>query len=461
MSGSRIIKEFNRESIKKVLNEVDDLILKKKTTKNPEKLLKKQTDDVTIGDKKLKIKDKKLETEIGVKDFKKKVPTTTKESVEEFLASFGNNKVSKKVLSDFNIDKISSNEDIIKMMNLIAKTADKKAIVKQTRGVQAQGTTKAVGSRLMKDNDFVVNILNTKAGQTYNAQQIYAIRQLFEAGMSRLDYLAKKAVDPDLARDIDVLRFRQHYALMAQIHKVLLGVRTETGRALNQFKIPTNASKKYSFVGGNVDSLNRQTLLVELGGADEIKQIAKLYLKAPPNTIAKINAVNKTGLQKVSDGFAEIFLNAILSNPLTHVRNATGNWVSQGLVLAERRLAANSRKFAGTGSGINYIAPYEDVAKVYGKYMAAQEIMAAMKNVYKLGGSKIEQQVGNITAQNFNIKSKGWASFVDIVGKGITLNNYPTRWLKTADDYLKLMNLDQKFTLSHTQKVWRCFKKDC
>ena len=37
---------------------------------------------------------------------------------------------------------------------------------------------------------------------------------------------------------------------MAQIQKVLLGVKTETGRALNQFKIPSDASKKYSFLGG-------------------------------------------------------------------------------------------------------------------------------------------------------------------------------------------------------------------
>ena len=64
------------------------------------------------------------------------------------------------------------------------------------------------------DENFVVNVLNTKAGQTYNAGQIYGIRQLFEAGMTRLDYLAKKAT-AELANEGDILRFRQHYALMA------------------------------------------------------------------------------------------------------------------------------------------------------------------------------------------------------------------------------------------------------
>ncbi len=110
------------------------------------------------------------------------------------------------------------------MINLIAKTANKKDIVSQTRGVQKQSTTKAVGTKYAKNDDFIVNVLGTKAGQTYNAGQIYGIRQLLEAGMTRLDYLAKKAT-ADLANEGDILRFRQHYALMAQIQKVLLGVK--------------------------------------------------------------------------------------------------------------------------------------------------------------------------------------------------------------------------------------------
>ena len=39
------------------------------------------------------------------------------------------------------------------MINLIAKTANKKDIVAQTRGVQKQGTTKAVGTKYAKNDD--------------------------------------------------------------------------------------------------------------------------------------------------------------------------------------------------------------------------------------------------------------------------------------------------------------------
>ena len=105
---------------------------------------------------------------------------------------------------------------------------------------------------------FLLEVLGTKPGTTYNAAQIYGMRQMLEAGAARMRYLASKAADLDNASNVDIVKFRQHYALMAQIQKVLIGVKTETGRALNQFKIASDASKKYSFLGGSVDDLNRQ-----------------------------------------------------------------------------------------------------------------------------------------------------------------------------------------------------------
>ena len=44
-----------------------------------------------------------------------------------------------------------------------------------------------------------------------------------------------------------------------------MGVRTEAGRALNQFRFKSTAGKKYSALETNIDELNRKELLVELG----------------------------------------------------------------------------------------------------------------------------------------------------------------------------------------------------
>ena len=112
-----ITSQYTKEGVKKLLSEVDDIVTKGKKEKNPENLLKKKDEpEVSVDGKKIEVG----ETKIGVKNFKGKIPEASKESVEEFLASFQSNNISKKILADFNIDKISSNEDIIKMINLIA-----------------------------------------------------------------------------------------------------------------------------------------------------------------------------------------------------------------------------------------------------------------------------------------------------------------------------------------------------
>ena len=428
-----------KEGTKKILSQVDDLILKNKTLKNPEKLLKKKK-DLQVGDETISVGPGTTQTKVGIKQ-KVKVPEVPKETIEEFLTSFNNNTIPKKILADFNIDKITNNDDIFKMINGIAKGFKPSEVVKQTRGVRKHGTTKAAGTKLSKDNDFLLEVLGTKPGKMYNADQIYGIRQLLEAGAARTRYLAEKLNTVGADSSEVALKFRQHYALMAQIQKVLLGVKTETGRALNQFKIPSNASKKYSFLGGNIDEVNKRELLLEIGGFDEVKKVAELVIRTQNNS-QLLKAVEKTGLRefsiKTSDAIAESFINVILSNPLTHVRNGLGNWISQAMVQAEKKYAATFfKKLGADGTGTNYMAAHSDIARAWGKHMAAKEIMSAMADVYKISGSKIESKLGKVTAQNFNIKNKTLGGAFDLFGKGITLNNYPTKWLKTADDYFK------------------------
>ena len=429
-----------KEGVKQLLKTVDDIVLKKKTLKNPEKLLKKQT-EVQVGDETVAVGPNQTSTRVDLKKNKVKLPEVSKETMEEFVSSFNSNTIPKKILADFNIDKITNNDDIFKMINGISKSFKPDDVVKRTRGVKTHQGTKTTGTRLAKDTDFLLEVLGTKPGKTYNAGQIYGIRQMLEAGAARMRYLATKVTDLDSANQIDVLKFRQHYALMSQIQKVLLGVKTETGRALNQFKIPSDASKKFSFLGGNIDDINRQSLIVELGGADEITKVAELVIRTSDNTqILKAN--RETGLmafsKKTSDGIAEVFINVILSNPLTHMRNGLGNWISQAMVQAERKYANKFfRKLGESGEGTNYNAAHSDIARAWGKHMAAKEIMSAMADVYKISGSKIESKLGRITAENFGIKNKPLGSAFDLFGKGITLNNYPTKWLKTADDYFK------------------------
>jgi len=423
----------------KILTDVDKIIQSGQAVKNPEKLLRKKK-QLQVGDETVAVGPGTTETKVGIKQ-KVKVPEVPKETIEEFLTSFNNNTIPKKILADFNIDKITNNDDIFKMINGIAKGLKTSDVVKQTRGVRKQSTTKAAGTKLSKDNDFVLEVLGTKPGKMYNADQIYGIRQLLEAGAARTRYLAEKLNTVGADTTDVALKFRQHYALMAQIQKVLLGVKTETGRALNQFKIPSDASKKYSFLGGNIDEVNKRELLLEIGGFDEVQKVAELVIRTSDNT-QLLKANRATGLfefsKKTSDAIAESFINVILSNPLTHMRNGLGNWIAQAIVQAERKYANTFFSKTGqSGTGTNYMAAHSDIARAWGKHMAAKEIMSAMADIYKISGSKIESKMGKVTAQNFGIKNKTGAAAFDLFGKGITLNNLPTKMLKISDDYFK------------------------
>ena len=79
---------------------------------------------------------------------------------------------------------------IFQMINGIAKGFKPDDVVKQTRGRIKQSSTKANGTRLSKNEDFLIEVLGTKPGKTYNAAQIYAIRQMLEAGAARMMILS-------------------------------------------------------------------------------------------------------------------------------------------------------------------------------------------------------------------------------------------------------------------------------
>ena len=81
--------------------------------------------------------------------------------------------------------------------------------------------------------------------------------------------------------------------------------------------------------------------------------------------------MNVGTLTNISEAF-QVFINAILSNPFTHVRNTAGNWITQGINQVENTLAA--RVYGGTQKG--GMAKYEDIAKAYGKLKPSRNVAA-------------------------------------------------------------------------------------
>lgn len=461
MVSAKITKEIIE---KQLLPAAEKLIKGGKTTK-AEKLLTKPKTEVQVGEQKISLfDDGKTGTnvkvdkrdlakeEIVVKKPKafKDIKETSIQEADDILFAYNNKIITPKVLDDFNISKFQNKEDIANFIELISKKYSK-SIDKQKRGVQTEEQLKTLSTLLQQDpKKLTKTILSLKPGQTLNAEYMFAARELLGAGMVKLDDMAK-IVSSGNATDIQKLEFRQHFALMSEFQKIVKGVQTETARTFRQFQIPTR-DKKFTHV--DLDDINKNDLLVELGGSENTVQMATMFLKTGSSS-SKMKFTQEAGslanIRKVSDSVAEIFINAILSNPMTHIRNTGGNWLAQAIVQMERKAVA--RLYGGKVE--DGVAAYEDIARAFGKSMAAQEMMAALGNSLKgrslkdilrkfdelipatHGGSKIEIRSHRASAENFNIENKVAAGTVDVLGRILTLDRIPTRMLTTADNFFK------------------------
>ena len=473
---TKVGKEFTKD----LIEQAQGLIKTGKTTEAT-KLLQKKKIPVKVGDKKTQVVEgAETVVKIEKKDIKVKKPEISAEQSDDFFKYLEGSKIPKTILRDFNFNKITSSDDIKRLIQITSQSM-RGQIDKQTRGVQTEEITKRLATLIGKNpEDLQRTLLNLKPGDTLNAEYILAARELLVAGMAKLDDMAKRITDVKRlgkVTDDERLAFRQHFALMGEFQKVIKGVQTETARALQQFRIPTR-QKKYS--SGDLDNLNKEALLIELGGGDEIQSVAKLYIQAGSQE-AKLKFAQNAGgfknLKKASDSVAEVFLNVILSNPVTHVRNSAGNWLTMGINNFERKYAANLQPRWLGGKASDGIAEFEDIAKVYGKTMAYQEMKKALGEAFSKGGitgflknfdqhiasnfggtSKIELFGRHLTAENWNATSKLGKTSIDSIGTALTLGRVPTRLLTVMDNWFKNQEYrSELYALAYreTMQMWK------
>ena len=422
-----ITKEFTKELLPDAQKIIDEKI------KGPK--LKNKKKPLTEGDS---IRNQELSVEKSLKEKNLKEPKAVTVDKAEKMLFTKESKIKPSKLIDFNISKFETRDDILKFIDEVSVQM-KTSIDKQKRGVQTNEATKEMAQLLqVNSKDLKESLLKIKPGQTLNAETILAARELLLAAMNKMDELAIAA---KAGGTEDLFAFRQHMALTSELQKIIKGVQTETGRALQQFKIPV---RDKAFTARNLDDLNRDQLIMDLGGEEAIRNLAKTYLKANTSK-ARATLTEKTGLiTRTQDALAEIFINAILSNPMTHVRNTAGNWITQGILMQERKIAG---KFFSDASQTGGVAEFEAIAKAYGRTQAASEMWAAIgreladgkmptiKN--QMSGSKIEVRPNKASAEHFGMKEGGLATGVDVLGNILTLGRIPTKMLSVSDNYFK------------------------
>ena len=383
--------------------------------------------------------------------------SSSKQVVDEFLTE------EEKVLKNANFDgnendilnfnKIQSSDDVLGSIRVLGKQYSSN-ITKQTRGVVTWKETNELSTLLGVENPetLTANLLKLTPGSTLNAHEIKAAKNLLITQHQKLMALRKALMTEAGDNSKIALEFAQQHALTAELTKIYKGVQTETARALNILKEPNNTSIIKNL---NLDKLNRDNILMNLGGKEQIMRIAELYGEMP-GLANKIKYIEKSIAAKTSDALVEMFLNNILSGPLTHVKNIGGNWIYKALERTERKMAA--RMYGG--KTIDSVAEYEDIAFAFGEHLAHTNMLRAFSQKWKsvkplssnplktyknapgmdsqIAGTKFESPVNAFSADAFNVSKTGiGGKTIDVAGRILTLDRIPYKFLQNADNYFK------------------------
>ena len=389
---------------------------------------------------------------------KVQAPKSSKQKVDEYKTEEQNilnnaDLTPVKELEDFNINTFNTSDDVLRSINTISKQYGKD-IKNQKRGVVSWKETNELADLLGENAETLAgNLLKLRPGTALNATEIKAAKNLLIYQHKKLTEIATK-LGTEEASDKLALEFARQHAVTAQLQKVFKGAQTEIARALNILKEPVQEGVIRNL---DLDALNRNNILMQVGGKETIQSVADLYLKTP-GLAAKIRYTEKSIGAKVSDAAVEMFLNNILIGILTHVKNVGGNFIFKSLARGERRYAA--KRFGG--KTVDSVAEYEADAMAFGEHLATTNMWRALNRdfsklsfkrpieMYKnfpsisssIAGTKFESPPNAFSSQGFGIeKNTGLKNVlgtsIDVLGKVLTFDRIPYRFLQTADNYFK------------------------
>ena len=181
------------------------------------------------------------------------------------------------------------------------------------------------------------------AGQAANAEDllagVIALDRVMRDIDDRLNIITTLEKGAD--RDAAITETLQLMNLEAQIAANVSGATSEAGRALYTARQLQQA--------GMPNAKNRIDQLYGLESAQDIEHLLQLY-KAIPNPGGRVQFL-KNGMNKTVDVMMEIWINSILSSPVTHMVNIAGNTSFAMLNVLETGMASIIGKGRGALTG--------------------------------------------------------------------------------------------------------------
>ena len=300
-----------------------------------------------------------------------------------------------------------------------------------------------------------------------SAQRIVAGKMILQSTGRRISDLAdiidklKKTKDTDTAVErqlVDLLRFH------ADIQASVKGIQTATARAVSAGRIRT------------ADALGDDILdrLTEFGGSKAVQKLAGQIKAAGGNPRAQARLIRKANENKIWGVINEVWLNAILSGPKTHLLNMGANGFNMVLRPGIRAVGGTitgmiTKDFTAAQEGARqYMYLISEIAESM-KYitgLARADNDSAMKNAFmsfRRGegvldtASKFDPTLsGNSRA----ISSQGTGAGAAVVNSLGNAARLPGRFLQAEDEFFKQMIFRSRMKAIVTTQATKLSKAD-
>lgn len=323
---------------------------------------------------------------------------------------------------------------------VVQKMADKARgeIDTARRGVRTNADT----AKAAAQEDAWDLLVSRRDGDALNAEKTLALRQLWTASAEKLAAAAKAMAKSPTPQSAYV--FRRTMALHGAIQREVISVRTETARALQQWKMPAGSN---GLIAGQVEEAVR--LHGDVGVSRELaERIARLTDDGNLGAVDELS--RKSALAATSDAVYEYWIMAILSGPKTHLVNAMSN---TGVIIGnvvERATAAKIGQLRGTMDPVEaaeagamlqgLFGAIPDAVRYAGKAFGSGSSGYGIGKIETRGGRSISTEaLGNTRNVSFNK-----AVNMPLISHGInafgSVMSVPGRALMGADEFFKTIN---------------------
>ena len=242
-----------------------------------------------------------------------------------------------------NLARIDTADDVTKIIQTAADL-HKGSIDEARRGVQTNEATAALADSMGYTTG---DLLQRRAGQPLTAEEALAARRLWTASGEKLLEMARTASNPN-AGSVDQFNFRRMMTIHQSIQKEVIGARTETARALQSWRIPA---------GSGEEQARAVSAMMESYGGDVLsRKFAQKIAQADADgvlTKEMMRVIAERGAgARTYDAFLEVWVNGLLSNPMTHAVNIGSNTMVIGQSIMERAVSSRVARSMGDTDGV-------------------------------------------------------------------------------------------------------------